>query len=104
MIRTINFALGEAKVRVLSKIRLQTGIVCHVEDIDTGHQDFVGIEYLKMNTQDRSALREHLAQWFMDNTAAIDYIDPESRQMAEDHFENLLIFIETMVDQYNAQR
>ena len=47
MIRLVKFALGEAKVRVLSKIRLQTGIVYHVEDIDTGHQDFVDIEYLK---------------------------------------------------------
>lgn len=43
----IEFALGVAYVRLLGwKYKYSDGLVFHVEDISTGHRDFVGYEYI----------------------------------------------------------
>ena len=47
MLRTVDFPLGVAIVKLLSSFNYHDGRVYHVEDIATGHRDFVGIEYLR---------------------------------------------------------
>ena len=44
----VEFAITSAIVKVLSQRRARDGeIVYHVEDIGTGHQDFVGKKFMK---------------------------------------------------------
>ena len=44
----VRFALGYATVKVLSTIKMRHGIIHHVEDIVTGHCDFVGPEWMEL--------------------------------------------------------
>lgn len=44
---SVPFALGTATVRILSTLKLRRSVIHHVEDIATGHQDYVGPEWMK---------------------------------------------------------
>ena len=47
---SVPFALGTATVRLLDRpYQYHDGEVWHVEDVATGHQDFVGTEWLTPN-------------------------------------------------------
>jgi hypothetical protein len=46
MFRNVHFALDPATVRLLSTFVYRSGRVYHVEDIKTGHRDFVGVEHM----------------------------------------------------------
>ena len=47
MLRVVDFALGTSVVKLLSSHKYFYGMVYHVEDVKTGHQDFVGEEYCR---------------------------------------------------------
>ena len=53
MLRRVDFARGPAIVQLLSTFVYRPseltrgGRIYHVEDIVTGHKDFVGVEYLR---------------------------------------------------------
>jgi hypothetical protein len=43
----VRFALCTAPVRIVGRINYQQGPAYHVQDVVTGHQDYVGGEYLE---------------------------------------------------------
>ena len=47
MINIVNFALKKSEVKILGHHKIADGdTIYHVEDINTGHRDFVGSKYL----------------------------------------------------------
>ncbi len=47
MLRRVDFAMGPAIVELIECFQYCSGLVYRVRDIKTGHEDVVGVEYLK---------------------------------------------------------
>jgi len=47
MLRRVDFALGSATVELIECFEYCSGSVYRVRDINTGHEDLVGVEFLK---------------------------------------------------------
>jgi len=46
-LRRVDFALGSAVVELVESFDYRSGRVYRVKDIQTGHEDVVGVEFLK---------------------------------------------------------
>lgn len=46
-LRRVDFALGSAVVELVECFEYCSGLVYRVRDVETGHEDFVGVEFLK---------------------------------------------------------
>lgn len=47
MLRTVDFALGSAVVELIECCEYCSGLVFRVRDVATGHEDVVGVEFLR---------------------------------------------------------
>jgi len=46
-LRRVDFALGPAVVELVECFEYCSGLVYRVRDVETGHEDVVGVEFLK---------------------------------------------------------